>query len=115
MDKFDRTVSLQRINDLFDQHAEEWLLVKFSISHNRLFAEKRFSDAMLDSRLSAYADAIHAMCQTVGMPDCVFLLSRLFAASIADFPVTRALCMRIMFVIACCRLPSRLEKLLLDI
>ncbi len=70
-----KEISLQEINDFFNGSQPSWFLAKFSINNNKLSVEKKFPDGFVNVRLNVYTEAIKRMCQSIKMPDCVFLIS----------------------------------------
>jgi hypothetical protein len=67
-------ISIRKINDYYLQKSPEpsYLLVKFTISNNKVYYEKMFGN-ILDYRIQSYIQALNKIASFVHLPDMVFL------------------------------------------
>lgn len=71
-----KSISAFQIEQLYQQKATEWLLVKFKISNNQISAESKIpGDHFADSRINSYLRSLEKLSLSIRLPDMTFLLS----------------------------------------
>lgn len=69
-------LSLEKLQEYYDQSSSDLYLVKFMIANNKISHEyKGGKSEGLDYRLSAYARALNMLARVVQLPDTMFLIS----------------------------------------
>ena len=71
-----KTISRKKLLEVYEKYSDQLRLVKFTISNNKLYINKKFGDDhnILD-RIGAFKRAIDKICSVASLPDLVFVMS----------------------------------------
>ena len=68
-----RTISVKELNDFYEEHSEDLLLVKFTIQKNQVFADWKFERSPYQR--CVFQETLLKLSELLILPDTVFLLS----------------------------------------
>src|SRR5262249_4857299 len=71
----EKSISLKKLNNFFEERALDLYLVKFTIYNNTVSFKKKFAHGWVDYRVEIIKNALNRLCATISLPNMVFLMS----------------------------------------